>query len=256
MKIYSWNTLRTNSTENALALIRSLEFDVMCLQEVPPPLLAELKKLPFSLAADVESTYTLRGVAKEDYSVVLSRYPIATSGSLRFPASPFPLRMRLFALLVRPPGWKHFGGRHSMYADIETPQGALRVFSIHLSLSHPSARLHEFDMLADNMRSDAPNVLAGDFNLLDSPHITPLNWIYGGTVRDALLYKRERSAFEERFASLHLQNVLLGTRTQLQAFCQLDHILIPDDWRVTQAQVIAQRHGSDHHPIFVEASRS
>jgi endonuclease/exonuclease/phosphatase family metal-dependent hydrolase len=99
---------------------------------------------------------------------------------------------------------------------------------------------------------ELPTIVCGDFNILEKPHITPLSWIFGGSVVDALLYRRERTTIEKHFVEHSLHNVLRGKVTHTISQSQLDHILVSDSLTVQNAKVISSKYGSDHHPIFVE----
>jgi len=98
-----------------------------------------------------------------------------------------------------------------------------------------------------------PTIVCGDFNILESLHITPLNWVFGGRMRD-VLHRRERTHIEERFVEHELTNALRGSTTHPITQSQLDHILLSHSFTIKNAAVLPDRIGSDHHPIFVEVS--
>jgi endonuclease/exonuclease/phosphatase family metal-dependent hydrolase len=129
--------------------------------------------------------------------------------------------------------------------------GVVRVFNIHLPLVHPHIRAEEFERIMVERDDGRPTIVCGDFNILEKPHITPINWLLGGSVSDALRYKRERTHIEKRFISYELNNPLHGKMTHPFSLSQLDHILVSRSFSIKNAEVIRDRFGSDHNPIRV-----
>ena len=256
MTVYSWNMLfRNRSLTRAIEFIERTEFDIFCLQEVPELFLEHLRTLPFSIVAAPDTDRRVRGAKATEYVVIVSRYPIVSSALIPLPYwNPhLPLRGKLFAKLMY---WlqlwaEGLGNRHALYADIAVPglPLPLRVFNLHLTLANPAWRIEEFEQALARRNSAQPSIICGDFNLTESPFVSPLNWILGGTVGDALLYRRERARLEERLAAQKFLNPLLGARTHAFARSQLDHILVSPHFKVRSAEVLSNRLGSDHHPI-------
>ncbi len=259
MKIYSWNMFfRNRERERAFEFIAQSDFDIFCLQEVPEDFLARLKTLPFPVVAAPETDRLFKKERATHYGVILSRYPLRASGviPLSHHESDLPLRGRMFRqFMFAARLWaKALGNRHALYADVETPSGTIRVFNLHLPLLTPALREEEFDYALSHADPSQPILVCGDFNILEAPHITPLNWLFGGRLADAVFHRRERARIEERFASHALQNALRGTVTHSLARSQLDHILASRTLRVLHASVIGDRIGSDHNPIYAELS--
>jgi endonuclease/exonuclease/phosphatase family metal-dependent hydrolase len=253
MKFYSWNMYHNNpDPDRAFRFISALDFDVLSLQEVPERFLERLKTLPFHIAysPDVDRI----GIGTEhNFCAILSRYPMVTSEGFPFPVLSWPLRTRLFVTFMYPWGWRKIGNRGSLYADIVLPKfGRTRVFCLHLTLSYPRRLLREFDLAASFRRASMPSVFCGDFNIIESFRVTLTNWLLGGPLRDVFNKGESRTEAEKRFSELGLQNPLRGRSTHSFARSQLDHILVPDSFRVTKADVLQERVGSDHHPVFVE----
>ena len=135
---------------------------------------------------------------------------------------------------------------------IDTPVGRMQIFCLHLTLSYPARIQREFDLALGMRDASVPAIVCGDFNILESPHITILNWLLGGSLREALGWRDSRKAFQQRFVRLGLQNPLRGAHTQQIALSQLDHILVPAASQVVEKRSFTDRRGSDHTPIFVE----
>jgi endonuclease/exonuclease/phosphatase family metal-dependent hydrolase len=254
MKIYSWNMLYSNEeTDRAFEFIKALDFDVFCLQEVPEGFLTRLKTLPFYLASGAELDWLeTSGSIGRIYSVILSKHNIRSVHNFAFPELEWPRRTSLFVRVMYRWGWRRFKNRRSVYADIELPSGLTRVFSLHLTLSYPQRLMLEFETAAALRDPKMPTLMCGDFNIIESLRVTPLNWILGGQMQDIVRPARSRRGAEKRFAELGFKNPLRGKRTQTISFSQLDHILVPQQFKVLKAEVLPDRVGSDHHPILVE----
>ena len=240
MKVYSWNILFKNQElERVFAFIRDSEWDVFCLQEVPEEFLAKIRTLPIKVEAVVEANRQLTGGKIAVYIVILSRYPIANT-------KPIPL----------PYKEEHGSLREKIYVRTMSTIGLLtkRVGPRHLSLQHPGTRLAEFEIAMIERDPSIPSIVCGDFNILESPHITPINFFRGGSISDTVLYTRERTSLEKRFFEHELTNPLLGSNTHPLSRSQLDHILVSKSFSIKDARVLSERMGSDHCPIRVDIS--
>ncbi len=256
MKIYSWNMLFRNSElDRAFEFISHADFDIFCLQEVPPEFLERLRTLPFSItdAVDVDRLFAQK---RRNHLVILARYPITGSGHIPWPDywPILPLRTKLFVRLMRPLHWSKIQNRNGLYADIAAPKGSLRVFNLHSALARPELRVREFEQAMMKRDPGRPTIVCGDFNAIESPRLSLLNWLVGGSTADALLYRRERTRIEKRFVEHELLNPLRGKITHPFSRSQLDHILVSHSFSIKNAEVLPDRIGSDHHPIRVEIS--
>ncbi|MDE2078858.1 MAG: endonuclease/exonuclease/phosphatase family protein [Patescibacteria group bacterium] len=250
MNIYSWNVWYRNQTpDKAFAYIRDLDFDVLCLQEVSADFLKRLKTLPFYLVFDTDITFFSDKRSRTIYTVILSRHPIQKSGKVAFPEPKSTLRAAV-SFKVRG-WWKGLRDRGAVYADIDFPNGKVRIFSMHLTLSSPSARMRELTLIRSSLPKDFPVVLAGDLNIIEHALVKPLSWFLGAPIRESTPWHRERARVETQFKELRLKNPLRRKVTHGFSQSQLDHVLVPEEWEVVDARVSRKKYGSDHRPVFV-----
>lgn len=245
---------RNKRLPEALAFVRHSGADVFCMQEVPEHALSRFTELYPYHAEAIEMERLLPERPLATYGLILSKYPIKNSGviTLNDHQSQLPWRTHLLIWLLRPLGWSRIRNRNALLADIESPHGLMRIINIHLTLSNPVWRLEEFEAAMLHRDPSLPTIVCGDFNILERPHIAPLNWLAGGRISDALRYKRERTVIEEHFVKYELTNAHRGHWTQALSRSQLDHILVSHDFTIKNAHVLPERYGSDHHPICVE----
>lgn len=257
MKIYSWNMLFTNQKlDQAFDFISQSDFDIFCLQEVPADFLERLKELPYHISSRIDAERVLPAGALPNFVVTLSKHPIENEGEVPFPDywHQLPLRTRWFVWIMKPFGFAHIKNRGGHFADIRVGDTLARVFNLHLILAHPVWRLEEFEAAMLHRDPARPTIICGDFNVLESRHITIANWLLGGQAWDAILSKRERTIIEQRFVAHELTNALAGTVTHRFSQSQLDHILLSKDFSVKKAEVLQDSRGSDHRPIYVETT--
>lgn len=257
MTVYSWNMLfRNRELDRAFDFIAKSDFDIFCLQEVTDEFLARLQTLPCAIAYRTDVERLFKEGAVRNYVVILSKHPVESQGEIPFPEYRrlLPLRARIFIRLMRPFGFSKIRNRGAVFADIRIPgmASAVRVFNLHLILAKPAWRLKEFETAMAERDPSRPSIVCGDFNTIQSPHISILNWLLGGPISDAAFFNRERMRITERFVEHELVNALAGGITHPLSQSQLDHILVSHSFSVKKASVLPDRVGSDHHPIFVE----
>lgn len=245
---------RNREIDRAFEFIAQSDFDIFCLQEVPEEILVRLKTLPFNIAyrSDMEKVFPSGMVPM--FNVILSRHPISRQGEVSFDDywRFMPLRARFFVRVMPSKLFTKIRNRGGIYADITINGTSIHVFCLHLILAHPAWRLEEFEAAMAERDKTRPTIVCGDFNILEAPPITLLNWIRGGRVTDALRYKRERMHIEKRFVEHELTNALRNKITHPLSRSQLDHILVSHSFSIKNTEVIQDRVGSDHHPIRVE----
>ena len=258
MKVYSWNIFfRNTDFDRAFRFIEQLDFDVLCLQEVPESFLERLSKLNVHVASAPDVDRLFPHGTEHNFLVILSRHKIVSKSAFAFTTLTMPLRTRLFVRAMRRAHWSRVENRHGFFADIavEGYTKPVRVFCLHLILAHPAARQQEFDVAMREIDPSSPTIVCGDFNILDTPLVSPFNWLLGGRVSDALRWRRERREIESRFAASGFRNPLRGRYTHIFG-AQLDHILVSREFSVVGAHVERRWIGSDHYPVFVELEQT
>ena len=247
---------RNRELERAFEFITTSDFDIFCLQEVPEVFLVQLKTLSCAIAYHSERELLFKKTTAHNYIVILSKHPIETRGDIPFPEywHLLPLRTRLFVWLMPDRYFTKIRNRGGLYADIKIVEKSVRVFNLHLILAQPAWRLKEFELAMAERDPARPTIVCGDFNTIESPHISILNWLLGGRVSDAFFHTRERTNIQERFVQHELINALVGSITRQLSRSQLDHILVSHSFLIKNAEVLPDRIGSDHHPIRVEVA--
>jgi len=258
MRIYSWNMLFENKKlEEAFTFIKELEFDILCLQEAPDEFLKRLSALPFHMASAPDDDYESEGKSHRVHLAILSRYPIKAAHAFALPDRTLsrPLRGKIFVFLLQSLGiWprhKNLGNRHGLYADLQSPRGLMRVFSLHLSVTAPVHRKEELGIAFSHLDPSLETIVCGDFNILESYRVSPASWLLGGTLSDVCMTRAERRWMEAAFKEHGFANPLLGHVTHPFSSSQLDHILLSKDLMATDMEVLKNAHGSDHRPIRV-----
>lgn len=246
---------RNRELDRAFEFIRDADFDIFCLQEVPEHFLARLRTLPFHFAeaTDVERVFT---PIERLHLVILSRYPLLNQGIIHFPEywSLLPLRTRIFVHLMRPFHWSKIQNRSGLYTNIAAPKGIIRVFNLHTALTRADLRVKEFELAMAERDPAVPSIVCGDFNTIESPRVSLLNWLLGGSFKKVFSYTEERTHIEKHFVEHELLNPLRGQVTHLFGESQFDHILVSHSFTIKSAAVLPDRVGSDHHPIRVQVT--
>lgn len=230
--------------------IESLDFDVLCLQEVTPLLLERLKSMPYHLTYHVD-VLRLHGKGKDErnYVAILSKVPFLNTGTLQFFDFAFPPHTRAFITFMSLFRWSFVTERGAVYADVPYGNSTLRVFSVHLTLWGPHNRVKEFEAVLGHVEPEAPTVVCGDFNIIEYGPMKILNWLLGAPLSSGMPWYPERDLFEERFLKAGFSNPLRGKTTHPFSKSQLDHILVSHNMKATDPHVYRERHGSDHQLI-------
>ncbi len=254
MIIYSWNMLFENSKQDeAIAFITESGFDIFCLQEVPHHFFLRLQSLPYYISHVEESIVVSRHRKFPIYSVILSKHKIIHQGEILFDTVERTFRVmftRFFINLFNKEKVIAIHDHKAMFVDIQVNGKALRIFNLHLSLTYPQRRMEELKQVLQSYVKGG-SIFCGDFNILESFHVSVLNWLLGGKVSEWIFYKIERIKMESLFNHFGVVNPLRHRSTHPISHSQLDHILVPQGVKINEARVIHKRYGSDHCPIVL-----
>jgi endonuclease/exonuclease/phosphatase family metal-dependent hydrolase len=255
MLIYSWNMLfRNEKLDDAFHFIKDAEFDIFCLQEVPPEFINRLKTLPYAISCVEELQLISSKRSFPIYSVILTPHEIVLEKKVPIPDTVDFFRTRVVGAILSLLDTEKIQDRHShasQFADILIKGEKFRVLNLHLVLSCQRERMMEIKTMFQNIEKDQKTIVCGDFNILETFRISLLNYLLGGDIQEWFLYKRERKNMQKLFAENGLRNPLAGKSTHPISSSQLDHILVPQEYAVVSAEVFKNRHGSDHSPVMV-----
>lgn len=255
MIIYSWNMLFENRKQDeALSFISKSDFDVFCLQEVPHQFLLSLQSLQCSISYIEESIVISKYRKFPIYSVILSKHKIINQDEIIFDTQERTFKVRLtrfFINLFNKEKVIAIQNHKALFVDVQVNGKALRIFNLHLSLTYPRRRMEEMKQILQKYKKDN-SVICGDFNILESFHVSVLNWLLGGTVSEWIFYRMERITMESLFKHFEMINPLRHRSTHPISHSQLDHILLPQGTRIIEVKVIHKRYGSDHCPVVVQ----
>jgi endonuclease/exonuclease/phosphatase family metal-dependent hydrolase len=257
MKICSWNVYFYNTNpDEVLEFVKNNDFDIWCLQEVSEDLLDQLKRLSHDLVFTTDHTRVDGEFSEDCYLVILTKHKIINSHSFMVSESwQQPFRTKAFVKLMKRFNWvEKILNHHAIYADTKlTGQNeTVRVFSTHLRHNGSSERIKELSVISGFFSEEHSNILCGDFNTVYNSWLNMFNYIMGSPVQEAMPWNSETKIMERFFKDLNLKNPLKGKTTHSFFKGQLDHILVPEKWKVKEADVIQELSGSDHYPIFTD----
>jgi endonuclease/exonuclease/phosphatase family metal-dependent hydrolase len=268
LKVASWNVDYANTqVEEAVAFVQQLfaveKYDIVCLQEVSEMFLVRLKRdVHFSIHAGVDAMLDFGGTPQPIYHAILStKEPSSTkeySGVLIpdiHKGNIFSPLLKYKNIWINPALTRGFFSGDFVFGT-EGHDQTVRIFSIHPPLSAPQDRADDLALVFKELSHEFPNIVCGDFNILETYPVKLLNWFLRGHFLQAMPWFNERKNMEERFASAGLKNPFAGMhlKTQREAGTQLDHILVPISATVTDQDAIQGTRagfiGSDHYPVI------
>lgn len=144
-------------------------------------------------------------------------------------------------------------GRNFQYADFEIDGEKMRAFNLHLaSTSGPFHRFKQLDEVQQHFIKNG-TVLCGDFNTFGTPFLNAfVGLVYGYSWKEYLIEEYDLLA---NFAKEHRLQFSCGRQiTHPLSRTQLDHILVPEHWRVKSSALYKNRCGSDHRLMAAEVA--
>lgn len=246
MKILDWNILFCNKKQDeAFEFIQNSEAEVVCLQEVPLHLLHRLEKeTDYHICYAIDFGFNLPSKNHRYYMVILTKNKPRKLYSSKLSD------MQTKSLVSKLSGWHT--SREFCYVDIDSKGQKYRIFNLHLeAATNPIQRLVEFQNALKNMKKGCLNIVCGDFNIYGKWFLNFfIGWMYDFRGYHYLI--DERKEFEIVFSKNQLFNTFYKKVTYPLLRLQYDHILIPDNIKYREREVLKQNFGSDHLPIVLE----
>lgn len=252
LTILNWNVWCENGDlDTVIGFLRAQDADIVCLQEVPEPLLKNLAALPsYSFAKARDSYHRKNGKKFPSLLVILSKCKMK-AGSVKFKRQP---KRSFIARLLGFEECLEF-----QYADVvfsehhSESRKALRVFNVHLeSIAGPKLRIARFAQALRFLDARKKNLICGDLNIFRAWYSWGWRLILGCSWDE--LWFREYEVFEKMFARRGFANVFSGETTHAGSGNQLDYILIPEETKIIRRVLFEDAYGSDHKPMLVEIS--
>jgi endonuclease/exonuclease/phosphatase (EEP) superfamily protein YafD len=254
MRIINWNVRTANPfLSKGLNRVRSLEPDVISLQEFPLKKLSLLGTLPeYSVHHAPDFNRSVRG-KEMPYSalITLSRLPV-TNVLLReyHEETPFSILKNFFYQKISKVVHKY----NSLVVQVQTSvSSSLTIENVHLPCTTVQERLGTVKKLVLQVLSEESDILLGDFNITGShPASFFVKLLQGEPMRT--IFRQERRLVDLLFADFgvnnHFANINTTNYHPLLFTAQFDHVISKAD-RVVNKEVIKMR-GSDHKLLLVD----
>ena len=215
----SYNILYLNQQlDDATALIKETQPDILLLQEVTPPIARALQEQLSDLYPETAPYFTY---GRRMGQVVISRYPLT-------------------------PGETSFDNGRLQKAVAETPAGPIGVWNVHPRTPRVwDEQYHQFVGLASEIAAyDGPLIVGGDFNTTDqsetyhmvSRHLQNAHWEAGWGFGFSF------PAHAPRVKRIPI----------LTPIVRIDHIFYNDHFFAQRAATLSHSGGSDHYPVVAE----
>src|SRR3989344_6197884 len=244
LTLLNWNVwLFNKDTETIISFIAEQDADVVCLQEVSAPLLAELKRrTAYHIFTARDAYHRSNGDRTPSFLVILTRRRVVGADAVRF------RKQKKRTLLARFLGIEE--GLEFHYVDIVSTNGmCLRIFNVHLEcITSPRRRILQFREVCRRLDSGA-NIVCGDLNVLRVWYGFFLRLILGSWEE---LWEREHELFARVFKENNFLNIFEGEITHYFTGNQLDYILVPKETAIVSPHIFPDSRGSDHKPMRVE----
>ncbi|HLD50989.1 hypothetical protein A3K34_02360 [candidate division WWE3 bacterium RIFOXYC1_FULL_40_10] len=250
MKIISWNVRTGNKRlHRALNDILNKEPDVVCFQEWPKRrlnLLTGLNSYALHLIPDVMSDNPLKG----SYICTLTKLPVVSSKTIEY-ATKAP------ASLLSKVCYEGFNKTKEVHKALVITllynNATFEVANFRLSCAvGPRTRQRYLDTI---LRTHGANkrIYCGDFNTVDGLLMKAWGWALGYKKADFLF--NERGELEKKIQELNLTNPFNGMCTTFPKWSrkmQFDHILIPNELKLSEKKMLKKSMGSDHRVLVTK----
>lgn len=251
MKILNWNICTDNEKiRESLDFAMNEDADVICFQELPVKALEDLKKCNHGYHIHYEIDSKVKVEAKNCYIAILSKYPIVNKGGSEY----YNKKMNSLYHRINKSRTGQVEVHRSIFIDVETESGKRRINNLHLSW--PTGSQRRIDQFLNFMESEDVNdssIICGDLNIIG---VFPWNIILAPFFAIKLSEMRinERHYFDDLFKKYKLQNPFEGTESwnTVPNGCQLDHVLIPNNYKIIEKKLVQEKFGSDHFPMTIE----
>lgn len=245
MKIATWNLWPRNQRQKeGVDFLLSLDADIMCLQELREETVRYLETLQTYFCTPSVDLLIGKDVF---WKAIVSKQRPSAVRTVSFTIKTKPC----LALTQLPKIRVCREGRNFQYADFEIGGEKMRVFNLHLaSTTGPFHRFKQLNEVAQYFIQNS-TILCGDFNTFGTPFLNAfVGLVYGYSLREYLI---EEYDLLTNFAKKYRLQFSCGRQiTHPLSRTHLDHILVPEHWRIKSSALYKNRYGSDHRLMAVE----
>lgn len=248
LKLLNWNVYYRNShLEDVLDFIQSTDADLICLQEVSSKLNKKINQETRYFVRECVDYYK-RG--EDTYLMILSKTKPIQSGTYTY------FDGNIHSLLHT--YWKILFGleqnNQSIYIDLEINNKLIRIHNTHLTWdTTPSVRIMQIKRFFNFVNQGPKAFVMADLNTFSNRLIGLLSAI-------PLSYKLEDLSINERKvvddliirSGFHNPYKGITSWPLIQTGFQMDHILIPQEYHISNVEFLEETYGSDHLPQIIE----
>jgi len=252
MKIVCWNVWSGNRhCVESLNLILSRDPDIICLQELPKRFMDyKIFLSDYDLFFSLDYKFYEKLYRRKSLSYLL--IAVKKKYNARGRKLNLSNQKSKYSIMDNLTGWEEC--LESTVVEFEYDGETISLANLHLGLlPSPRTKLRQFAYVAGLLKSNNI-IICGDLNIIPRKYSVFLYWVTGKFWSDFLF--NERRNFESLFRGFNLKNVFRGSRTNSWPRIQLDHILVPEEWRIRHKYVFHEAYSySDHAMLYLEVDR-